>query len=378
MSVSDVQFRTDQHNAQQRQFYDAQRYHAQQGMGQSIERGGQNLAANHQFNQQMQLQRAQFEMNAKMADAGLRLQAAEMEQQMHRNKLNTMLAINQVDQAKAQTSILEQQAKAARMANDRAERMNAQMDKYQVDELPLDVALRTNGRVLVGDKGIEFFGGGSDAKTEKRLQEDSMRRTLEVLAKRYRNSISGEVEYDPETKAFAGFLESQLRNSMGGKEFDAYKAKQNGQAGQPQPPAPQPPAGAGPGKPPQTESGLPPQVEQMTGHVYGAVQRDPMWAPFVASLKPEFQSRVMATVATYAADIAARPDMSYPPEMAPVLVFQAFDQDPYVAAHILRSGGFAPEDISNLLTARGLNQKTIDRILGGLQAYIDNLKKRSK
>lgn len=374
--MSDIQFRTDQFNAQNKQFYDAQRYQSMDRMGQTIGNTAQNIVQNSQVNAQLDMRRVMTEIASREADSALRLQEIEAERQLQQNKMASIMMMDELDQSKARTVLVQQQAEAAKMANERQKRINSQMYKYGVDELPMEIAMRTGGRMLLGDSGIVANRDNYDNEIEKRRREDSIRKTLDSLAARNRNDF-GEVKYDEQTKAFADFLEGKLRSSMGGAEFDAYMQGRS-QNGQPQPQAPQPSSNGQATTGAATQSGLSPQVEQMAGHLYGQIQRDPQWSQFWGGLDKPTQSRVMATMATYANDLLGKAGMSYPQEMAPVLVFQAFETDPMVASNILATAGYDDEQIRNVLLARGMDDKAITGVLGRLKDYVQSIRKRQQ
>jgi len=100
MSGFDNQFRTDQHNAQNRQFYDAQRYQSDRTTA-GIIGGIPGRMQQAQMNQQaMELDQLNAALTEKQVESDLRMQEAAMEQQFHRNKLNDILMVDQVESSR--------------------------------------------------------------------------------------------------------------------------------------------------------------------------------------------------------------------------------------------------------------------------------------
>lgn len=121
MTGFDNIMRSQQFAAQERQFYDAQRYQSDRQAGQSLMQGAGMAIDAYQQAQAMEMQKVQVESD-------LRLQEAVMEDQFHKNKLNTMLMMDQVDMSRIGV-------KQAQLQYDMGKRQYEEFEKNQQDTL---------------------------------------------------------------------------------------------------------------------------------------------------------------------------------------------------------------------------------------------------
>lgn len=106
--------RTDEHIAQNRQFYDSQRYQSDRATAGIVGNYAANAQQSQMNQQAMEQQQLQGALMEKQVESDMRMQEATMEQQFHRNKMDQILMMDQV-------AMSHENRRGAKLQNDHAE-----------------------------------------------------------------------------------------------------------------------------------------------------------------------------------------------------------------------------------------------------------------
>ena len=122
MTNSDIQFRTDEHIAQTRQFYDRERGQSVRSMGQTISQFPGQIQQAQANKQQMELRSLQAEMQRAKMTSDLRVQETIIQSQDHQNQLALMRQFDDVDISRMGVEAVRMDLESKRMALDESKK----------------------------------------------------------------------------------------------------------------------------------------------------------------------------------------------------------------------------------------------------------------
>lgn len=394
--MNDIQFRTDQFNAQNKQFYDAQRFQAMSHMGQAIGNTAQSIVQNRQANAHLDMRRVMTEIASREADSALRLQEIEAERQLQQNKMASMLMMDQLDQSRLQVDMGKESLRAARLQNDQNEELRKTRTRsaaaeyigklqsigYVEDEKTGQMRPATEDELASMANRM-----GSDGSNE-RLWQAEYRQRLQGLRSSY--YMMGQYIGSPDKR---GWVESQISElerrlsvtgappagggSGGGGAPLGGGGAQPGQASTLvsdtiragwQSVLQQ--AGQSPDAGPPPDVQVPEDVQKMAYLSDQVIQRHPQWSRITQQMKGDDRASLLYAMGVYANDIAPKTD----PRMAAQFVMDALNGTGRDAAYFMTVANFSDEHIRQVLLSRGASEDAVNAALKERDDYIARLK----
>lgn len=380
MTGFDNQFRTDVQIAQNRQFYDAQRYQADQMTAQTVG--------------QMPLQM----LAAQKMDADLRLQENEIEAQHHAAKMAMMLQMDQVDRSRLENRLLEQTIEQRQEAIKRErERNQTDRDRYLLSAMGGAQGLAAQGLVM-GVDGVVRRDREASANILSAGQSDSdnvtkanaLRNWSDQMLDRYRFAGTLIPPKDPKDRQEYDRIMAEMNRagkllgvrSPGSDPGTAMEDQGYGDSQAPMPTgsfwkdtfnaakaagAPTTPTGP---RPPEAD----PMVQQLGMASYQQLVQSPQWSDILADMPAEARGSIAKAMGAYAADLVNSGQV--PPEMAAGYALDAVNGVGYGAAYMLKLGGYDDDRVRMILKSRGQSPESIDQTMKQIRSYIETRRKQ--
>lgn len=391
MSGFDNLMRTDEHIANVRMGYDAQRYASDRQTAQTIGQLPGQM-------QQIGMNEQAMAMQEKQVDADLRLQEVEIESQMQRQKMAMMLEMDTVDMSR-------QQLRALKLQNDAVEfdyKERVRGASKQVDELT-----KLNASIFSSNPELGLMAGyvpdmsspsgfredaekakemlkslGSGGSPEDRYSAQEGRQIASDILSRY-TDLAGNVDMN----ALKANPDDWARYQAAQRYQDRFLGVQPGQGrsgtdpgtvmediqeviGKAQDTLQGFIGGGSSGKGSPKPVGFSESTRQAAGfaaHVT-AMEMGETWE----KLAPEVQGKLAISMGR-AVESLLKKKPNYDPVMAAQLVYQQFDKGGMEGAYFLRMADYDDNQIRSWLTSKGMDKKSVDSVMQRLDSYSETL-----
>lgn len=410
MTGFDNQFRTDAFNAQQRQFYDSQRYASERETGRTIAAlpgQMQQIAANKQA---MELQQMQAELLRVKTESDIRAQEVATETQFQQSKIAQMRMIDELDMSRigvksaelgyeqAKFNFEQQKDAAQRAPGQEAKALelkaigafggiaNAIRLRRKVPELGEDGTI-SGWREPTDDEDLDEIAKSLEkrmgAQRHPLLDFKDAGLQAERIAAPYKNRWGIEWPDTPEGKRLKKEYDDLIKTSTEGFRSYFGNSPQSGvdpgdtleaQGYAPRPMAPRAPQVQG-GKGEQLQ--LSQGVRQQAGYAAQFAQRDQVWSGMAESMGEEAFTRMLVGIGVAADDLVRNHRM--PPDRAAQVVMSRILSGGDDAAHYLTMAGYSKDQVRTWLQSRpNATLQTVNAIMERLDKHIQSRRSRKK